>query len=52
MIQDESGELKRIRLFYSPIGAGVMVPNDKPFREDFAKAAEKLALDGYTTETV
>ena len=44
MVQS-GGELKKVTFFYTPLGAGVLVPDEQQFKEKFVKTTEELAKD-------
>lgn len=44
MIQ-EGGELKKVTFFYTPLGAGVFVPDEQQFKGEFVKSTKELAED-------
>ena len=44
MIQS-GGELRKVTFFYTPLGAGVFIPDHERFKEQFVKSTEELAED-------
>lgn len=44
MIQSE-GELKKVTFFYTPLGAGVFIPDPQRFKEQFVRSTKELAED-------
>jgi len=44
-IIQSDGEVKRVTFFYTPLGAGVFIPDQQRFKEQFVQSTKELAED-------